>query len=177
MPPAIHNVDLLGEGPEGVTKEAQSWPQCQPQLPDTLLIINRQKDRLIGWLGPQCEQHRKVLRKMPIWEELPRGDTEKAGLAHPECSVTLWNPQGAEARPFSHPSLVSMHTPGFQYVHRFCSQRPGHELQGGQEQAEAGLKLIQSPAASHPSGAWCTKAKGDVDWSSWEQSLDRKSVV
>ena len=51
------------------------------------------------------------------------------------------------------------------------SQRPGHELQGGQEQAEAGLKLIQSPAASHPSGAWCTKAKGDVDWSSWEQSL------
>lgn len=43
------------------------------------------------------------------------------------------------------------------------SQRPGHELQGGQEQAEAGLKLVQSPAASHPSGAWCTKAKRDVD--------------
>lgn len=50
------------------------------------------------------------------------------------------------------------------------SQRPGHELQGGQEQAEAGLTLVQSPAASHPSGAWCTKAKRDVDWSSWEQS-------
>lgn len=51
------------------------------------------------------------------------------------------------------------------------SQRPGHELQGGQEQAEASLKLVQSPATSHPSGAWCTKAKEDVDWSSWEQSL------
>ena len=65
--PAIHEVDLLGEGPEGVAKETQNWPQFQPQLPDTLLIVNGQKDRLIGWLAPHSEQHRKVLRKLPIF--------------------------------------------------------------------------------------------------------------
>lgn len=26
VPPAIHEVDLLGEGPKGATEEAQSWP-------------------------------------------------------------------------------------------------------------------------------------------------------
>lgn len=64
--PAIHEVDLLGEWTEGFTKETQSRPQCQPQLLDALLIINRQKDRPIGWLAPHSEQHRKVLRKMPV---------------------------------------------------------------------------------------------------------------
>lgn len=171
VPPAIHEVDLLGEGPEGVTKETQSWPQCQPQLPDALLIVNRQKDRPIGWLAPHSEQHRKVLRKMPVWKELQCGDTEQAGLAHPECSVTLWNPMGTEARRLSNPRLAPVHPQGFQYVHRLCSQRPGHELQGGQEQAEAGPRLVQSPAASHPSRPRCAKAKGEAAWVAGKQSL------
>lgn len=64
--PAIHEVDLLGEGSKGATEEAQRWPQGQAQLPGTILIINRQKDRLVGWLAPQSDQHREVLRKVFI---------------------------------------------------------------------------------------------------------------
>lgn len=134
--PAICEVDLLRKRAEGVTKESQGRPQCQAQLPDPTLIVDGEKHRLVGCLAPQGDQHREVLRKLPIWEsrgkrgdswsdydpgsqddpqpvsprltlkELPCGDTERAGLAHLECPVTIRNSLGTETGPLGDPSLA-----------------------------------------------------------------------
>ena len=91
---------------------------------------------MVGWLASQSDQDGEVLRKVPIWEgrgeeavhavtpaprmthspwprltleELLRGETNSAGLAHPECSVALREPLGAEAGSLRDPSLAPPH--------------------------------------------------------------------